>query len=128
SLDATQSHSKQENGDVFNGQSYQIAWNKYLSQTSTRFGLAAYRYSSSGYRTFNDHVWANNKDSYRRDENDVYDIGDYYQNDFGRKNTFLANISQSLPEGLGSLAVSALWRDYWQRSGDSKDYQLSYSN
>lgn len=128
SLDATQSHSKQENGDVFNGQSYQIAWNKYLSQTSTRFGLAAYRYSSSGYRTFNDHVWANNKDSYRRDENDVYDIGDYYQNDFGRKNTFSANISQSLPEGLGSLAVSALWRDYWQRSGDSKDYQLSYSN
>ncbi|WP_407044036.1 hypothetical protein, partial [Citrobacter freundii] len=33
------------------------------------------------YRTFNDHVWANNKNSYNRDENDVYDIADYYQND-----------------------------------------------
>ncbi|MBW6055112.1 hypothetical protein HTZ85_21430 [Escherichia coli] len=41
------------------------------------------------------------KDNYRRDENDVYDIADYYQNDFGRKNSFSANMSQSLPEGWG---------------------------
>ncbi|TKU33103.1 fimbrial biogenesis outer membrane usher protein, partial [Citrobacter sp. wls718] len=128
SVDATQSHSKQDNGDVFDGQSYQIAYNKYLTQTATRFGLAAYRYSSKDYRTFNDHVWANNKNSYRRDENDVYDIADYYQNDFGRKNSFSANVSQSLPQGWGSFTLSTLWRDYWGRSGSSKDYQLSYSN
>ncbi|EGT0662368.1 fimbrial biogenesis outer membrane usher protein [Citrobacter werkmanii] len=128
SVDATQSHSKQDNGDVFDGQSYQIAYNKYLTQTATRFGLAAYRYSSKDYRTFNDHVWANNKDSYHRDENDVYDIADYYQNDFGRKNSFSANVSQSLPQGWGSFSLSTLWRDYWGRSGSSKDYQLSYSN
>ncbi|WP_250553486.1 fimbria/pilus outer membrane usher protein, partial [Escherichia coli] len=77
---------------------------------------------------FNDHVWANNKDNYRRDENDIYDIADYYQNDFGRKNSFSANMSQSLPEGWGSVSLSTLWRDYWGRSGSSKDYQLSYSN
>lgn len=41
SVDATKSHSKQDNGDVFDGQSYQIAYNKFVSQTSTRFGLAA---------------------------------------------------------------------------------------
>lgn len=128
SVDATRSHSKQDNGDVFDGQSYQIAYNKYLTQTATRFGLAAYRYSSRDYRTFNDHVWANNRREYERDENDIYDIGDYYQNDFGRKNSFSANVSQSLPEGWGSLALSSLWRDYWGRSGSSKDYQLSYSN
>ena len=128
SVDATKSHSKQDNGDVFDGQSYQIAYNKFVSQTSTRFGLAAWRYSSRDYRTFNDHVWANNKDNYRRDENDVYDIADYYQNDFGRKNSFSANMSQSLPEGWGSVSLSTLWRDYWGRSGSSKDYQLSYSN
>lgn len=113
---------------MFDGQSYQIAYNKYLTQTATRFGLAAYRYSSKDYRTFNDHVWANNKNSYRRDENDVYDIADYYQNDFGRKNSFSANVSQSLPQGWGSFSLSTLWRDYWGRSGSSKDYQLSYSN
>ena len=128
SVDATQSHSKQDNGDVFDGQSYQVAYNKYMTQTSTRFGLAAWRYSSRGYRTFNDHVWANNKNSYHHDENDVYDVVDYYQNDFGRKNTFSANVSQSMPEGWGSVSLSSLWRDYWGRNGSSKDYQLSYSN
>lgn len=128
SVDATQSHSKQDNGDVFNGQSYQLAYNKYVAQTATRFGLAAYRYSSRNYRTFNDYVWANNKNSYHRDENDVYDVADYYQNDFGRKNTFSANISQTLPEGWGAVSLSSLWRDYWGREGNSEDYQLSYSN
>lgn len=37
-------------------------------------------------------------------------------------------MSQSLPEGWGSVSLSTLWRDYWGRSGSSKDYQLSYSN
>lgn len=31
SVDATKSHSKQDNGDVFDGQSYQIAYNKFVS-------------------------------------------------------------------------------------------------
>lgn len=128
SVDATRSHSKQDNGNVFDGQSYQIAYNKYLTQTATRFGLAAYRYSSSDYRTFNEHVWANNKNAIRHDENDPYDIVDYLSNEFGRKNNFSANVNQSLPEGWGSLALSLLWRDYWTRSGSSKDYQFSYSN
>lgn len=127
SLDVAQSRSKQDNGD-FNGQSYQIAYNKFIDQTATRFGLAAYRYSSSDYRTFNDHVWAKNKESYTRDKDDVYDIVDYYQNDFGRKNNFSANINQALPQDRGTLSLSLLWRDYWQRSGSSKDYQISYSN
>ncbi|MBW6055113.1 fimbria/pilus outer membrane usher protein [Escherichia coli] len=26
------------------------------------------------------------------------------------------------------MSLSTLWRDYWGRSGSSKDYQLSYSN
>lgn len=128
SIDGTRSHSKQDNGDVFDGQSYQVAWNKYVSQTGTQFALAAYRYSSRDYRTFNDYVWANSKNNYHRDEDDVYDIVDYYQNDFGRKNSFSLNISQALPANFGYLAISGLWRDYWGRSGTGKDYQMSYSN
>lgn len=128
SVDATRSHSEQDNGDVFDGQSYQVAWNKYVAQTGTQFALAALRYSSRDYRTFNDYVWANNKNHYDRDENDVYDVADYYQNDFGRKNSFSLNINRALPADWGFLAVSGLWRDYWQRSGTGKDYQLSYSN
>lgn len=127
SLDVIQSHSEQDNG-TFDGQSYQIAYNKYINQTATRFGLAAYRYSSYSYRTFNDHVWANNKDTYSREPHDIYDIADYYQHDFGRKNNFSANINQLLPQNGGALSLNLLWRDYWERGGSSQDYQLSYSN
>lgn len=38
----------------------------------------------------------------------IYDIADYYQNDFGRKNSFSANMSQSLPEGWGSVSLVML--------------------
>ncbi|MCL0267677.1 fimbria/pilus outer membrane usher protein, partial [Klebsiella pneumoniae] len=75
SVDAIQSHSEQDNG-TYDGQSYQVAYSKFLTPTQTRFGLAAYRYSSRDYRTFNDHVWAKNRTHYHRDENDVYDIAD----------------------------------------------------
>lgn len=45
---------EQDNG-VFDGQSYRVAWNKYVAQTGTQFALAGFRYSSVDYRTFNDH-------------------------------------------------------------------------
>jgi outer membrane usher protein len=128
SVDATKSHSKQDDGQTLDGQSYQLSYSKFVAPTQTRFGLAAYRYSSRNYRTFNDHVWANSKDRYKYDENDVYNVGNYYQNDFGRKNSFSVNVSQSLPDGWGSLTASVLWRDYWGKSGNRKDYQVSYAN
>jgi len=128
SLDVTRSHSSQDDGATYDGQSYQIAWSKYLTPTGTQLSMAAWRYSSKDYRTFNDHVWANNKNSYHRDDDDVYDIADYYQNDFGRKNSFSLAVNQALPAGWGSLSGSALWRDYWQRGGTRNDVQLSYSN
>ncbi len=128
SRDVTRPHSSQEDGATYDGQSYQVTWSKYLSPTGTQLSMAAWRYSSKDYRTFNDHVWANNKNSYHRDDDDVYDIADYYQNDFGRKNSFSLAVNQALPAGWGSLSGSALWRDYWQRGGTRNDLQLSYSN
>lgn len=136
SLDVTRSHSSQDDGKTYDGQSYQIAWSKYLAPTATQLSMAAWRYSSKNYRTFNDHVWANNRDNYhfhRHDDDDYYDdyyndIEDYYQNDFGRKNSFSLSINQALPAGWGSLSGSALWRDYWNRSGTRNDVQLSYTN
>jgi outer membrane usher protein len=34
----------------------------------------------------------------------------------------------ALPAGYGAISLSALWRDYWGKSGSNKDYQLGYSN
>ncbi len=35
---------------------------------------------------------------------------------------------QPLSNNLGNVSLSALWRNYWGRSGNAKDYQFSYSN
>ncbi len=45
------------------------------------------------------------------------------------KNSFSANMSQSLPEGWGVCVIKyVMARLLGGRSGSSKDYQLSYSN
>ncbi len=44
------------------------------------------------------------------------------------KNSLSANIMQPLSNNLGNVSLSALWRNYWGRSGNAKDYQFSYSN
>ncbi|WP_219049987.1 fimbria/pilus outer membrane usher protein, partial [Escherichia coli] len=51
SFDATRSSSKLNNDITHEGTSYQVAYNKYLVQTATRFSVAAWRYASQDYRT-----------------------------------------------------------------------------
>ncbi|MCW1948767.1 fimbria/pilus outer membrane usher protein, partial [Escherichia coli] len=114
------SSSKLNNDTRHEGTSYQVAYNKYLVQTATRFSVAAWRYASQDYRTFSDHLYENDKHYHQSDYDDFYDIG--------RKNSLSANIMQPLSNNLGNVSLSALWRNYWGRSGNAKDYQFSYSN
>ncbi|MFO6485406.1 fimbria/pilus outer membrane usher protein [Escherichia coli] len=116
---AARSSSKLNNDTRHEGTSYPVACNKYLVQTATRFSVAAWRYASQDYRTFSDHLYENDKHYHQSDYDDFYDIG--------RKNSS-ANIMQPLSNNLGNVSLSALWRNYWGRSGNAKDYQFSYSN
>ncbi|MGQ7191772.1 fimbria/pilus outer membrane usher protein, partial [Escherichia sp. HC-CC] len=54
---AARSSSKLNNDTRHEGTSYQVAYNKYLVQTATRFSVAAWRYASQDYRTFSDHLY-----------------------------------------------------------------------
>ncbi|ELM3723932.1 fimbria/pilus outer membrane usher protein [Edwardsiella piscicida] len=122
SLDITHSASRLTDRGEQRGQSYQIAYNKYLTATATQFSLAAYRYSSRHYRTLSDHLYLNdNRGSPTRD-------WDYYRYDPGRKNNYAINLSQTLPQGWGSVFFSGTWRDYWGDGARRQDYQVSYSN
>ena len=47
------------------------------------------------------------------------DYDDFY--DIGRKNSLSANIMQPLSNNLGNVSLSALWRNYWGRSGNAKE-------
>lgn len=74
--------------------------------------MAAWRYASQDYRTFSDHLYENDKHYHQSDYDDFYDIG--------RKNSLSANIMQPLSNNLGNVSLSALWRNYWGRSGNAK--------
>ncbi|WP_236186181.1 fimbria/pilus outer membrane usher protein [Pseudomonas protegens] len=56
SLDVTNSRSV-SGGKTNKGQSVRALYSKTLTETSTTFTLAAYRYSTEGYRTFDNHVY-----------------------------------------------------------------------
>lgn len=140
SFDVTQAsthlHDRNENG-----QSFRIAYSKFLDDTNTNFTLAAYRYSTRGYYSFNDAIYT--YDGYREQTKHVHD---YWNNRDGDaialldlntwdavraarpRNTFNLNLNQRLGLGWGTLYFSGTQRDYWSDNHKSREYQLGYSN
>ncbi|MGU9760860.1 fimbria/pilus outer membrane usher protein (plasmid) [Serratia marcescens] len=123
------------------GQSYRIAYSKYLDTTATNFTLAAYHYSTRGYYSFTDAIYTH--DGYRQladrstgDRNptgtlqdETLDINTLDALRAARpRNTFSLNLNQRLSDNLGTLFFSGTQRDYWTEQGYSREYQLGYSN
>ncbi|WP_454878792.1 fimbria/pilus outer membrane usher protein [Serratia inhibens] len=123
------------------GQSYRIAYSKFLDTTATNFTLAAYRYSTKGYYSFSDAIYTH--DGYRQ----LADRQPDMQNPSGEwtgdpldmntldalrsarpRNTFNLSLNQRLGDNLGTLFFSGTQRDYWTDQGNSREYQLGYSN
>ncbi|MDR2288459.1 MAG: fimbrial biogenesis outer membrane usher protein, partial [Serratia marcescens] len=137
SIDLTHADTRLKNRRE-SGQSFRIAYSKFLDVTATNFTLAAYRYSTRGYYSFTDAIYSN--DGYRqlerqvdrwRDEEGVSEL-DMNTWDALRsarpKNTFTLNLNQRLNEGWGTLFFSGSQRDYWTANAKSREYQLGYSN
>ncbi|CAI0845754.1 fimbria/pilus outer membrane usher protein [Serratia ficaria] len=139
SVDVTQA-STQLKDRRENGQSFRISYSKFLDATDTNFTLAAYRYSTKGYYSFNDAIYAH--EGYRqlderlREGREADDAGqnplDMNTWDAVRaarpRNTFNLNLNQRLGEGWGTLYFSGTQRDYWSDNNKSQEYQLGYSN
>lgn len=85
------------------GQSYRVRFSKSFLQTGTSFSVAGYRYSTSGYYSFQDFV---DNSSTQRD----------CCTQSGRtKGRFDASLSQTL-FGYGSLSLSLVNETYWDSS------------
>ncbi|MGL4886841.1 MAG: fimbria/pilus outer membrane usher protein [Aeromonas veronii] len=95
----------------YTGQSYRAAYSRQFINTGTDFTLAAYKYATEDFLTFNE-------------AGRLQDVG------FGRwfkiKNKFEATVNQSLPNNVGRLYLTALNNKYWQGS-DDKSISLGYS-
>ncbi|EKZ6372266.1 fimbrial biogenesis outer membrane usher protein [Klebsiella aerogenes] len=122
-----------------NGQSFRIAYSKFLDSTSTNFTLAAYRYSTRGYYSFSDALYA--QESYQhvkryydtnvryRNEQPFLDLNAWdAMNNNRPKNTFTLNLNQRLGAKFGTIFFSGTQRDYWGSSYNNREYQFGYSN
>jgi len=117
SFDVTQSFTERQGDERLSGQSYKLAFSRFFNQTGTNFSLAAYRYSTRNYYSFNDAIAVHDWDEKAQPER-------YLR----QKNTFNISLSQALGESLGSLYLSGTWRDYWEGDGTNREYQFGYSN
>lgn len=117
SLNTTWSHAKVENNMTKSGWRAEMSYSKTFS-TNTNLVLAAYRYSTSGYRDLEDVLGV------RRQENGGTD---YYSDTLKQRNRFTATVSQNM-EQYGTVALSGSSTDYYNNRSRVTELQLSYNN
>ena len=128
SVDLTQSSSRVR-GKRDTGQSVRVLYAKTFTRTNTNFTLAAYRYSTSGYRTFNDHV------------NDLsYNSGSNASNGWANAAGFQSGRSRSridlttsqdlggIERRYGSVYLNLSQQTFWNRPGSSRSISVGYGN
>lgn len=118
SLDITQAGTTTAR-DKLSGQSYRITYNKLISDTQSNIALAAYRFSTRNYLDFSQAMEYQNLQ-----RGDAVYAGLLYRT----KNRYSLALSQGLAEGWGTLSVTGLSQNYWDRTGNDMQYQLGYSN
>ncbi len=94
------------------GQSLRFLYAKSFDEAGTNFRIAGYRYSTSGYRTFQEAAGA-----------DDYEAGSRIPN---RRNELRLDIAQSLG-AWGSVYASARQQTYWQANQKERLIQVGYS-
>ncbi|MEL4013640.1 fimbria/pilus outer membrane usher protein [Dryocola clanedunensis] len=116
STDITYARSQLDNDVNKTGQSYRVQYAKDLQTTGTTFTLAAYRYSTKGYYTFQE---AN--DLHTGDDQDDFNLT------YNKKQKMQLDVSQNLAE-YGSIFVSAYQQTYWQEDGYERNLSAGYNS
>ncbi|NMY84608.1 fimbrial biogenesis outer membrane usher protein [Pseudomonas sp. WS 5411] len=114
SMDVTHSSSAAQ-GQTTQGNSVRALYAKTFAGTDTNFTLAAYRYSTEGYRTLTDHVEDTSEDAVKRTGNSKTRTDLTINQSLGRNREF------------GSLYVNASDQRYWNRGG-SQSFSAGYNN
>ncbi|NWN47158.1 fimbrial biogenesis outer membrane usher protein [Pseudomonas sp. MAFF 301514] len=114
SLDMTHSVSRTF-GQQVTGNSVRALYAKTFTGTDTNFTLAAYRYSTEGYRTLTDHVEELSNEGQKRTGNSKTRTDLTINQSLGRNQQF------------GSVYVNASDQRYWGRGG-SQSLSAGYSN
>ncbi|WP_422882752.1 fimbria/pilus outer membrane usher protein [Pantoea agglomerans] len=102
------------------GVSYRATYSKKVAQTDTNFTLAAYRFSSSGYYSYDNALQINNY--YKKNKSDG-------MNYLSRpKQRFSMTASQNFGESYGNIYLTGFIQNYWNSTGTNTQFQLGYNN
>lgn len=104
SADITAAHTTLNNDETHDGQSYRVQYSKDFQTTDTSFTLAAYRYSTEGFYTF-------------QEANDLRsDSDDGWRMTYNKRQRLQLDLSQNVGS-YGSIFVSGYQQDYWKEDG-----------
>ncbi|MDM3320782.1 fimbrial biogenesis outer membrane usher protein [Citrobacter sp. Ce006] len=121
SMDLTAARTAFDDGRAdANGQSWRAQYAKDFPLTNTTVTLASYRYSTSGFYTFQEALDQRNN---TYDDDSIYS----YRNAFNRRSRLQLNLSQSL-HSWGSVYANAYQQDYWGMEGHERSVSLGYSS
>jgi outer membrane usher protein len=116
-MDATWSNARVQNDEHQQGWRAELSYSKTFT-SGTNLVLAAYRYSTSGFRELQDVLGVR-----REQENGT----DYYSDTLQQRNRLSATVSQPLAD-YGTLNLSASSADYYGNKSRITQLQLGYSN
>jgi len=110
------------------GQSFRFRYAKSIDLTGTSFSLIGYRYSTSGYYSFNESINARPSTSltpYANDLLDKYEVFSPYLSGH-MKSSFTTNVSQQLGN-YGGLYANLTKTHYWNLAQSNTSVQFGYS-
>lgn len=116
-LNTIYSHAKVENDRTESGWQVEASYSKTFT-TGTNLVLAAYRYSTSGYRDLQDVLGVRRQDK---------DGTQYWSDTLKQRNRFSATISQPM-DTWGTLNLTGSTTDYYDDRSHVNQLQLGYSN
>lgn len=114
SADVTLARTRLDDAEIDSGQSYRIQYSKDIQATETRFTLAAWRYSTAGFYTF-------------QEANDMSMDSDDNGLTFGNKRQ---KIQLDLTQGVGSsgsLFISGYQQRYWHQEGEERTVSAGWN-
>ena len=121
SVDITTARTAFDDGrDDANGLSWRAQYSKDIPDTDTTVTLASYRYSTSGFYTFQEALDQRNNNY---DDDSIYS----YRDSYNRRSRLQLNLSQSL-QSWGSVYANAYQQDYWGMEGHERSVSLGYSS
>jgi len=101
------------------GLSFRATYSKKITESNTSISVATYRFSSSGYYSYDDAIRINNY--VKKNSDKAYTLS-------RPKDRVSITASQRLGDAYGNLYVTGYVQDYWNKDGTNTQYQMGYNN